>query len=64
MQPHQDKKGQCVTAAFKNVLRGGRRPTKLRSQKGQKFRFQAFNAFLKDENIDHLYAQNSEVKAN
>lgn len=29
MQPLQDKKGQSVTAAFINVLREGRPPTKI-----------------------------------
>lgn len=57
------KKGQLVTAAFKNVLREGRRPTNIRTDKGQGFRFQAFN-FLERKNINHLYVQNSEVKVN
>lgn len=57
------KKGQRVTVAFKNVLREGRRSTNIRSDKGQGFRFQAFN-FLKRKNIDHLYVHNSEVKVN
>lgn len=35
------KKGQRVTAAFKNVLREGRRSPNIRSDKGQGFRFQA-----------------------
>lgn len=64
MQPLKDKKGESVTAAFKNILREGRHPTRIRSDKGQEFRSRAFNAILNEENIDHLYAQNTEVKAN
>lgn len=64
MQPLKDKKGQSVTAALKNVLREGRRPTRIRSDKGQEFRSRTFNALLKEQNIEHLYAQNTEVKAN
>lgn len=64
MQPLKNKKGQSVTAALKNVLREGRRPTRIRSDKGQEFRSRTFNALLKEQNIEHLYAQNTEVKAN
>lgn len=64
MQPLKDKKGQSVTAALKSVLREGRRPTRIRSDKGQEFRSRTFNALLKEQNIEHLYAQNTEVKAN
>lgn len=64
IEPLQYKKGQSVTAVFKHVLREGRRPTRLRSDKGQEFRSRAFNALSSEQKIDHLYAQNTEVKAN
>lgn len=60
----EDKKGQSVTAAFESILQEGRRPTRLRTDKGQEFRSRAFNAYLDDQNIEHLYAQNTEIKAN
>jgi hypothetical protein len=31
MRPLKDKKGQSVTSAFENILRGGRRPTRIRT---------------------------------
>lgn len=64
MRPLEDKKGQSVTAAFESILQEGRRPTRLRTDKGQEFRSRAFNAYLDDQNIEHLYAQNTEIKAN
>lgn len=64
MQPLKVKKGESVTSAFKNVLREGRRPTRIRSDIGQEFRSRALNALLNEKNFDHLYAKNSEVKAN
>lgn len=64
MRPLEDKKGQSVTAAFESILQEGRRPTRLRTDKGQVFRSRAFNAYLDDQNIEHLYAQNTEIKAN
>lgn len=64
MRPLEDKKGQSVTAAFQSILQEGRRPTRLRTDKGQEFRSRAFNAYLDDQNIEHLYAQNTEIKAN
>jgi hypothetical protein len=64
MRPLKDKKGQSVTSAFENILQDGRRPTRIRTDKGQEFRSRAFNALLNSENIKHLYAQNTEIKAN
>ena len=64
MRPLKDKKGQSVTAAFQDILQEGRHPSRLRSDKGQEFRSKAFNALLKDQTIEHLYAQNTEIKAN
>ena len=64
MQPIKDKKGESVTRAFKNILTEGRRPTRIRTDKGQEFRSRAFNGLLNDQHIEHLYAQNTEIKAN
>ena len=64
MRPLKYKKGQSVTAAFQDILQEGRHPSRLRSDKGQEFRSKAFNALLKDQTIEHLYAQNTEIKAN
>ena len=64
MRPLKDKKGETVTKAFEDILREGRHPTRIRTDKGQEFRSKAFNALLKNRDIEHLYAQNTEVKAN
>jgi hypothetical protein len=64
MRPLEDKKGQSVTSAFENILRGDRRPTRIRTDKGQEFRARVFNAFLNTRHIENLYAQNTETKAN
>lgn len=60
MRPLKDKQGQSVTSAFENILRDGRRPTRIRTDKGQEFRARVFNAFLNTRSIEHLYAQNTE----
>ena len=64
MRPLRDKKGESVVSAFEDILREGRRPSRLRTDKGQEFRSRAFNALLTEEGIEHLYAQNTEIKAN
>lgn len=63
MRPLKDKKGPTTARAFEDILREGRQPTKLRTDKGQEFRSKAFNTVLTDRNI-HFYSQNTEVKAN
>lgn len=60
----KDKKGQSVTLAIENILRNGRRPTRIRTDKGKKCLARVFNACLNTRNIEHLYAQNTETKAN
>ena len=64
MRPLKDKKGENVTMAFEDILENGRHPQRTRTDKGQEFRSKAFNALLKGRDIEHLYAQNTEVKAN
>lgn len=64
MRPLKDKKGNSVSNAFEDILRDGRYPTRIRTDKGQEFRSTAFNRLLRGREIEHLYAQNTEVKAN
>ena len=64
MRPLKNKKGESVSRTFTNILTEGRRPPRLRTDKGQEFRSRVFNDLLKDRNIEHLYAQNTEIKAN
>ena len=60
----KNKKGNAVSRAFGEILEEGRRPKRLRTDKGQEFRSRKFNGLLTDRDIDHLYAQNTEIKAN
>ena len=64
MRPLKNKKGESVSRAFTDILTEGRRQTSLRTDKGQEFRSRVLNDLLKDRNIEHLYAQNTEIKAN
>lgn len=64
MRPLKDKKGLTTARAFEDILREGREPTKLPTEKGQEFRSKAFNNISTDRNIQHLYFQSTEVKAN
>lgn len=64
MRPLKDKKGPTTARAFEDILREGRQPTKIRTDKGQEFGSKTFNNVFTDRNIQHLYSQNTEVKAN
>ena len=64
MRALKDKRGQSVSVAFTDILQEGRHPNRIRTDKGQEFRSRAFNAILKDQHIEHLYAQNTAVNAN
>ncbi|KAK3084311.1 hypothetical protein FSP39_011465 [Pinctada imbricata] len=64
LRPTLDKRGESITAALKAILDEGRQPTRIRTDKGQEFKSRSFNALLKRNNIEHLYAQNTEIKAN
>ena len=58
------KMGKDVERAFAEILDEGRHPNRVRTDKGQEFRSKEFNRLLKDRRIEHLYAQNTEIKAN
>lgn len=64
LRPLTTKRGSDVRRAFTDILEDGRRPNRVRTDKGQEFRSIEFNRLLKGEKIQHLYAQNTEVKAN
>lgn len=62
--PFQGQERPRVTSAFGNILQDGIHPTRIRTDKGQEFRARVFNEILNIRNIEHLYAQNTETKAN
>lgn len=54
MRPLKDKKGPTTAQAFEDMLHKGRRPRKLRTDKGQEFRTKPFNNVLTNHNIKHF----------
>ena len=64
MRPLKDKKGESVAKALKDILRDGRSPNRIRTDKGQEFRSKLVETLLKERNVRHLFAQNTEIKAN
>jgi hypothetical protein len=64
LRPLKDKKGESVSRALEDVLAEGRSPNRIRTDKGQEFRFRLVDAVLKQRGILHLFAQNTEIKAN
>jgi transposase InsO family protein len=58
----KDKKGESVAKAFETIFKEGRKPYKMRTDKGQEFRARAVQSVFKEAGIKHFYAQN-EVKA-
>jgi purine nucleoside phosphorylase len=51
-----------VANAFETIFKEGRKPYKIRTDKGQEFRARAVQSVFKEAGIKHFYAQN-EVKA-
>lgn len=64
IRPSEDRKGQSDKWAFEDILQESRHSARLHTDKGQEFRSRIIKNFPSDRNIDHLYAQNTEVKAN
>lgn len=64
MRPLKDKKGESVANALKDVVLEGRTPNRIRTDKGQEFRSKQVAVLLEQRGIQHLFAQNTEIKAN
>lgn len=58
----KDKKGQSEAQAFQSIFTEGRKPTMIRTDKGQEFKAKAVQTVFKADGITHVYAFN-EVKA-
>lgn len=63
-EPVKSKRGEDVVVALKRMLAGPRRPNSLRTDKGMEFRSKEVNKYLQGQQIHHIYAQNTETKAN
>lgn len=62
-QPVRSKSGNDVKEALQHILEGPRRPNMIRSDRGMEFRSKIVNTYLKDKDIYHFYALNTEVKS-
>ena len=61
--PLKNKTGSSVISAFKHIFEGGRKPSKLHTDKGKEFLNERFQKFLKREKVDFFVTQNQEIKA-
>ena len=63
IKPLSDRKGQTILKALQEIIRdSGRKPTKLRSDKGSEFVNDKVKTYLKQNNI-YFYTTNNVVKA-
>ena len=62
-RPLKTKRANEVKTALENVLKGNRKPSFLRTDKGTEFLNSYVSHFLKENEIDHFVTQN-ETKAN
>ena len=62
LRPLKDKKGLSVAKAFESIFKEGRKPERIRTDKGQEFRAKVVQSLFKSETIRHLFAE-SDVKA-
>jgi hypothetical protein len=49
--------------ALKNIFAEGRSPCRIGTDKGQEFRLWLVESLLKQRWIEHLFAQNTEIKS-
>lgn len=61
--PIKDKSGKTLVEAFKSVLKRGRTPKSLQTDKGTEFKNKEFQNFLKSQNIHFFTTENPETKA-
>ena len=61
--PIKDKTGKTLVIAFKSVLKSGRSPKSLQTDKGTEFKNKEFQNFLKTKKIHFFTTENSETKA-
>jgi transposase InsO family protein len=64
LRPLKDKRGESVMKALKSIFAEGRSPSRKRTDKGQEFRSRLVKSLLRQRRIEHVFAQNTEIKAN
>ena len=62
VRPMKNKTARSLLEAFHSILSEGRKPEKLRTDKGTEFLNESFQQYLKEKNI-HFYTANNEPKA-
>ena len=63
MVPIKDKTGKNVSNSFKSVLKSGRCPKSLQTDKGTEFKNKEFQNLLKTKKIHFFTTKNPETKA-
>lgn len=63
IQALKSKKGLDIIEAFKTIFAHGKKPLRLRTDKGGEFTNRATEGFLKDNKILHMTTQTTEIKA-
>ena len=61
--PIKDKNGKTLVIAFKSVLKRGRSPKSLQTDKGTEFKNKEFQNFLKTKKTHFFTTENPETKA-
>ena len=61
--PIKDKTGKTLVNAFKSVLKSGRSPKSLQTDKGTELKNKHFQTFLKSKKIHFFTTENPETKA-
>lgn len=62
LRPLKDKSGTSVAKAFEDIFTMGRKPERIRSDKGQEFKSKEVEKVMEKNNIKQMFTQN-EVKA-
>ena len=62
VRPMKNKTARSLLEAFDSILSEGRKPEKLRTDKGTEFLNESFQQYLKKKNI-HFYTANNEPNA-
>lgn len=61
--PLKDKTGTTLVKAFTKILKQGRQPSLLHTDKGREFINSRFQSFLKDKGIGFFTTENDDIKA-
>lgn len=63
LRPLKDKTGASVAKAFSDIFNEGRKPNRIRTDKGQEFRANVVKDLMQSKNIKQLFAENESKAA-